>query len=184
MSLSIDKIISSDDVQIDVPAVLKLLEQKSELWFFVNNKPQFVIVRPTVSIEDTISPATSVSSEDSNPEGSSMKIGKFVQETFRKLLYENILPLEELQLLTSPEYSKKTFNADFPVLKEYNPLQTMDNQKCDDNGHNRYYNYLLTTHSKQYLLSSQWFKRQRSEFEQWLNRWIKTDRANSSISSI
>jgi len=168
MPFSFDKIISSDDVLIDVPAILELLEQKSELWLFDNNKPQFVIVRP-----DEASITNAISTEDGKSEAPKMKIGKFVQETFRKLLYASILPLDELTRLTSPEYSKSHFNLNFSVLKEYNPKQTLDSQKRDDKGYNRYYDYLLFAYNKQYLLSSQWVENlHRGKFQQWLMQWV------------
>jgi len=167
MPFSFDKIISSDDLLIDVQAILELLEQKSELWLFDNNKPQFVIVRP-----DEASITNAISSGDGKYEAPKMKIGKFVQEMFRKLLHAKILPQEELTHLTSPEYSKSHFNLNFPVLKEYNPKQTLDAQKRDHKGYNRYYDYLLSAYNKEYLLSSQWIENlHRSKFQEWLMQW-------------
>jgi len=167
MPFSFDKIISSDDVLIDVQVILELLEQKPELWVFDNNQPQFVIVRP-----DDASITKVMSSEYGKSEVSKMKIGKFVQEAFRKLFHANILPPDELISLTSPEYSKIHFNLNFSVLKEYNPKQTLDIQKRDDKGYNRYYGYLLSAYNKEYLLSSQWIENlHRGKFEQWFKQW-------------
>jgi hypothetical protein len=185
MPFSLDRIISTDDVQIDLQTLLTLLEEKGELWLFDKNKPQCVIVKPNEAALASLNPFEAIDpdNDDSNeegivmirgkrPDGSKVKIGKYVQEAFRKLLHAKALPLEELDNLTSPEYSKKTFNLNFSVLKEYDPNQTLDIQKRDDRGYGRYYGYLLSAYDRQFLLSSQWVEKlHRAKFERWFVRW-------------
>jgi len=169
MEININKIVSADELSVDTNLILERLGETSEIFVFENNHPQFVIMsldsyysRPnqqTVKI---------ISVEDPSKE----KIGKLVQESLRKLFYKQRLPQDEIERLTSEEYSKTVFNLNFPVLKEYNSELAFDEQKRDAKGYNRYYSFTLSAYNKQYLVCSQWIEHlHREQYETWLSRW-------------
>lgn len=178
---SFDKIISANDLQIDLEAILEMLEQKDELWVFDKNKPQFVITKPNnaslasinfAKTEEISCDASTFDVQMLRTKVSGKKIGRFVREAIRMLLSTNALPQNEIDRLTSLEYSKRIFKLNFPVLKEYNPSKSLDTQRRDHNNYGRYYNQLFYANNKQYLLSSQWVEYlHRSKFEQWFAQW-------------
>lgn len=169
MEINLSKIVPADELSIDTNLVLEKLRETQELVVFENNQPQFVIVslsefykRPNPSALNILTV------EDS----SKPKIGKLAQESFRRLFYKQILPEEEVYQLTLAEYSNSVFNLNFPVLKEYNPAMSFDEQKRDANGYNRYYSFALSAYGKQYLLCSQWIEHlHREKLEHWLLKW-------------
>lgn len=169
MEININKIVSADELSIDTNLVLERLSENTEIFVFDNNRPQFVII----SLESFYSrpnqqPIKIVSVDDP----SKQKIGKLVQESLRRLFYQQRLPREEIERLTSEEYSKNVFNLNFPVLKEYNSALAFDEQKRDPKGYNRYYSFTLSAFEKQYLVCSQWIEHlHREQFESWLTKW-------------
>lgn len=169
MDISIDKIIGASEIFTDTQKILNELSQRSELIVFDNNKPQFVILSLTKYEELNNVPSNVVQNDNSE-----VKIGKLVQDSIIKLINRDLLPFEEIELLCTLDYSNRTFGLNFPMLKEYNTNSglTIDMQKRDKNGYNRYYKYLLNIYGKQYLLCSQWVEGlHRKKYLDWLNRW-------------
>ena len=169
MEISIDKIIGADEIFADTQKINNKLSEQSELIVFDNNRPQFVILSLTKYEE--LTNISSVSEQNDNEE---IKIGKLVQNSIIKLIDRNLLPFEEIKLLCTLEYSNSTFGLNFPVLKEYDPDSelSIDMQKRDKNGYNRYYKFLLNIYGKQYLLCSQWVEGlHRKKYLDWLSKW-------------
>jgi hypothetical protein len=100
---------------------------------------------------------------------SEKKEGVIAQTVLKELLESNKIPIAEIELLQTQEYSKKTFNLNYPLLKEINYLKDFDQQKKDNKGRNRCYNSPVKVNGKKYLLCSQWYYYNR----QYLLKWIE-----------
>lgn len=100
----------------------------------------------------------------------SKKIGEFVRQSMTELLQQGRLAEEEIELLKSPEYSKKVFGIHFPVIREYvdDPCKGISQQIADSKGYARYWKELV---AGRYLITSQWHERHRSKFLNWLSRF-------------
>lgn len=176
MNFNINQIVSADELSIDINLIKKKLAVCQEIIVFKDNQPQFIISSLNSSSdtgENKINRAVNKKMEMENKAEKGVKIGKLVQETMRKLCYNNILTIEELEKLSSEKYSCDTFNLNFPVLKLYNPTLSFDEQKRDSKGYNRYYSFSLTVNGRQYLLCSQWIENlHRQKYEEWLEKWL------------
>jgi hypothetical protein len=91
-----------------------------------------------------------------------MKIGQFVQHTFRKAFEQNLLSDREINELQKPEYSKRIFHSNFEVLRNKNrPIE-------DDYGRKRY--YAREIFCGNYHLTSQWIESQWELLLDWLKK--------------
>ena len=94
--------------------------------------------------------------------GNRMKIGAFVQDSFRKAYEQNLITEDEIKRLQNPEYSKRIFNAGFEVLRFKSASIK------DGGGRTRYYAKELFC--EDYHLSQQWKETQRDSFLMWLKQ--------------
>ena len=86
-----------------------------------------------------------------------------------KLLKEKVISENELKKMETPEYSKEVFNLNFEILKPVDRKLDIIKQKQDSKGYNRYYDVIISTSGKEYLLCSQWVESlHRESFEKWL----------------
>ncbi len=169
MNIDVNNIISAGELAIDSDKVNDKLAEKPELIIFDNNRPQFVIL----SLE-RFEQFSGTEKKPVQPSQPDVKIGKLVQDTFLRMIDKDILPKSEIDKLCDLEYSNATFNLNFAMLKVFdpNPEISIDTQKKDKNGYNRYYKYLLNIYDKQYLLCSQWNEHlHRQKYIEWLNKW-------------
>lgn len=169
MEININKIVSADELALDTQIIHNKLNEESEIIVFENNMPQFVII----SLENYSGKKQNTSFPVHNEtQFSSLKIGKYVQESMKRLFYEKKLNESEIERLTTNSYSNNIFNLNFAVLKKYDPAIPFDEQKRDTKGYNRYYSFMLSAYGNQYLLCSQWVEYlHREKFEDWLARW-------------
>jgi hypothetical protein len=169
MEINISKIVSANDLDLNVPKIIRKLQEQDELIIFENNKPQFVIM----ALEKAVIKEKPGSNSSLSETSMSVRIGKYVQDKLRELFYSDTLSSEEINRLTDKQYSKDVFNLNFSVLLELNPDLPFDKQKRDENGYNRYYNFTLQAYGKQYLLCSQWVDHlHREYFEKWLHSLV------------
>ncbi len=169
MEINISKIISANDLDLNVPKIIRKLQEQDELIVFENNKPQFVIM----ALEKAANKEKLVPQSHRSEASKSVRIGKYVQDKIRELFYSDTLSLEDINHLTDKQYAKDIFNLNFPVLREIEPDLPFDKQKRDENGYNRYYNFTLQAYGKQYLLCSQWVEHlHREYFEKWLHSLV------------
>ena len=91
-----------------------------------------------------------------------MKIGQFVQHSFRKLFELNLLSESEIIKLQQPEYSSRIFNSNFEVLRNKN--RTIK----DKHGRPRYYSREVFCGN--YHLTSQWIEPQWGLLLDWLKK--------------
>ncbi len=104
---------------------------------------------------------TRVSSDKKTVSG--MKIGQFVQHSFRKAYEQNLISSNEMEQLQSPEYSKLTFDLNYEVLKhQQNP--PIENR----HGSTRYYKGKYFCGN--YYLTSQWVEPQWELLLEWLKK--------------
>ena len=117
--------------------------------------------RKAVSTEITTKPnITRISSEKREVNG--MKIGQFVQHSFRKAYEQNLLSANEINELQKPDYSKRIFNLNFEVLRNRNrPIE-------DEYGRKRY--YAREIFCGNYHLTSQWVEPQWELLLDWLKK--------------
>lgn len=117
--------------------------------------------RRVVSTELKIKPnLTRISSKKREVNG--MKIGQFVQHSFRKAFEQNLLSASEINQLQKPEYSKRIFNMNFEVLRNRNrPIE-------DGYGRIRY--YAREIFCGNYHLTSQWIEPQWELLLDWLKK--------------
>ena len=104
----------------------------------------------------------------------SKKIGKFIHEDFVPFLQAGIVPLEEIEKLTSLEYCKKTFEKRvyFPILVEW-PENTERDSVASINGYRRYYSdVVIHLGNKRYLISAQWYKETYAPLLAWCKQYI------------
>jgi hypothetical protein len=98
----------------------------------------------------------------SKKEVNGMKIGQFVQHSFRKAFELNLLSDREINELQKPEYSKRIFNSNFEVLRNKNrPIE-------DEYGRKRY--YAREVFCGNYHLTSQWIEPQWELLLDWLKK--------------
>lgn len=91
-----------------------------------------------------------------------MKIGQFVQDSFRKADEQNLISESEINNLQNSDYSKRTFNINFEVLKNKN------RDVKDEYGRTRYYAHEIFCGN--YHLTSQWIESQWDLLLNWLNK--------------
>ena len=166
MIINSSNIVSANELNLEVGRVKRMLQVRSEIVVFDDNRPQFVIVsleRAALCVEENVAPSQFEG-------GSRKKIGELVQSTMKKFFYSGRLTNSDIELLTQPEYSKRTFNLNSCVLKEVDSSLPEDEQRMDARGYKRFYREALSKNGKRYLLSSQWLEeRHRSPFEAWEN---------------
>ncbi len=170
MKIDISKIVSADELALDTSLIKNKLDEQEELIVFNNNQPQFVIM----TLERLKTQNNNVSQKYEIPKNEFVKIGKFVQDTFRRFMSSNKLPEDEIKRLCDSDYSYNSFNLNFPVLKLYDDMISFNEQKRDANGYNRYYNFILNAYGHHYLLCSQFVEYlHRKKLEIWIERWEK-----------
>lgn len=100
------------------------------------------------------------------------KIGRRAEEAFGRLLAEGKLSDDEIFRLCDPSYSRRTFGpgAIYPILREIPPGVDPDKLRKDHNGRNRYWKKIHYANDRKYIISSQWYKHQRPQLEDYLSQ--------------
>jgi hypothetical protein len=173
MEIDINKIVSSEDLAIDTQFIKSKLNELNEIIVFESNKPQFVILSLEKYYQGLRSSPTKLNEVS---EKYDVKIGEYVQDAMRRLFNEKLISEDEIKRLTSKDYSNDTFNINFPVLKLLDKSLSIDNQKRDSKGYNRYYKYTLYAYGNEYFLCSQWLENlHRKKFELWLTSFSESN---------
>jgi hypothetical protein len=107
-------------------------------------------------------------------EYSELKIGKIARTILREVLESGVVSPAELHLLQTKEYSKATFDIQYPLLvadgSDFDPV--------------RYYKHPLKINGVRYYLCSQWFEVDRNNDRPFLLAWIRRHQGGASISSL
>ncbi|MUK87769.1 hypothetical protein GMD78_05050 [Ornithinibacillus sp. L9] len=96
------------------------------------------------------------------------KVSVIVKEELKRVLVSNRVPINQIELFQTLEYSKEVFKLNFPLLKEIDETKDFDVQKQDSKGRNRYYKDPLTIFGKKYYLCSQWYENNREFLLKWI----------------
>lgn len=103
-----------------------------------------------------------------------IKIGALVRLSLPKLLKSGELDNDMITLLQDEHYSKETFDMNYPILREVNPsLSIMENRYVG--GYTRYYSFVTTFKGKDYLITSEWFERNKAKYVLWLGHYINKE---------
>ena len=86
---------------------------------------------------------------------SELKVGQIAQTTFRDVLESGIIADNEIPLMMSKDYSKQTFNINYPLL-------TMERNS------DRYYAKQLKINGDYYYLCKEWFEDDKPYLFRWL----------------
>jgi len=94
-------------------------------------------------------------------------VGKLVQDEFMKLLTSGRLDSSVMEALQNQDTSKELFGVNYPVLL---PIDSATDIKkgVDSNGVNRYYIKPICIREKWYLVTSQWFERNKKKLLSWM----------------
>ncbi len=98
------------------------------------------------------------------------KIGKFIRVEFEKLIVKGLLTEEIIQHLCDSTYSKEVLGLRYPMLKKYNDQQSMTEQRLI-NGSGRYYSHVYRLNGDKYLLTNDWYEKNRDHLVTWLGKF-------------
>ena len=95
----------------------------------------------------------------------SLKIGEFVYSAMRRLSDSGyVFTKEQIDEMTTPEWTKLVFHTIRPFMKKFTPGET-DNKGTD--GHIRFKSEPFSFGDIMVLISKEWFERQRQYFINW-----------------
>lgn len=98
-----------------------------------------------------------------------IKIGALVRKSFPELIENNLISKSELSKLLMYDYSKTTFDLNFPILKKVDHNKSIKENRFEGN-YTRYYANPIKIHGEDYLMTSEWFERSKSFYTFWLKR--------------
>lgn len=172
-STKLKKLILSEEFKGNVIAILKeklLNDYDSEILDKVFEELEVEISDKTNKSIPVINPSTyisrksvahhTVNGEKRRKDG--VKIGEYVQKTFRRFTDKNLLSSQEITNLLRDDYSKQVFGNTWKVLR-----QTAEGTK-DNLGNNRYYTKEIF--AGKYYLTSQWTEKHWDNFLSWEKR--------------
>ena len=93
-----------------------------------------------------------------------LKIGQLAQKVLGRMLSDGYATDEEIRAMQTPQYSKQTFDLQYPLLVEEN----------SDFEHVRYYTKPILIRGKNYRMCSQWFEVPTNNDRPYLLNWIET----------
>ena len=97
------------------------------------------------------------------------KIGKYVKGCMRKLSDNSYRFTEnEMIAMQSLQWCKKHFHIYEPLIKKYNNTKDISTQIYTNN-FPRYWKEIFIFNGDEYLVTSQWYERNRSAFDKWFN---------------
>lgn len=119
--------------------------------------------------EEPADKTESSNNDNSNEE----KVGKYVRNVMRYLSnnkqeFSDI----EIQAMLSKEWSKEVLDLDFPLLKEYQ-INIDVSEQAKEGPYRRYWIELFEFKGKKYMVTSQWFERNREPFKQWVQGFLE-----------
>jgi hypothetical protein len=116
----------------------------------------------------TIRTKKNINTENFNELNRKLPIGKYVKKTFNELITNNLIDRNEIERLQRGDYSKLTFDIQFPFLaKETSPFF----EKI------RYWKDRIQINGEIYFVCSQWYEvpanNDRPYYEEWLKKMKK-----------
>ena len=99
-----------------------------------------------------------------------LPIGKYVRETLNELIIDNLINAEETAKLQRADYSKQTFDIQFPFLKK-----TLNR---DDPDWIRYWKPPVSINRERYFVCSQWYEVSANNDRPYYENWLKKIKSN------
>ncbi|MEK5268833.1 MULTISPECIES: hypothetical protein [unclassified Heyndrickxia] len=93
-----------------------------------------------------------------------MKIGVIVRTVLRKMLEEGKVSKEEVEKMQTKEYSKETFDIQYPLLQKAALTQGKSPA--------RYYSAPIKIYGEEYFLCSEWFEVPTNNDRPYLMKWL------------
>jgi hypothetical protein len=100
-----------------------------------------------------------------NENNSKLPIGKYVRETLNELIINNLISSDEIEKLQREDYSKQTFDIQFPFLKKI--LNSNDPEWI------RYWKPSVTINGERYFVCSQWYEVTANNDRPYYENWLK-----------
>ncbi|UJS22615.1 hypothetical protein [Thiothrix winogradskyi] len=177
---------SLDSCLIQVEKILRKNDLNFNIKLIANNSFNREILQPVLEATSSVADTSELFmrsiqmyqmfSESNNSNKSSMKvsvknddvlqsqtkIGEWVRKNLIQMFEENKISVEEVELMESIEYSKKTFGIQMPLLKKKLLL--------DEGKPLRYWaKPIINAYGSEYFMCSEWYeKRNKSYFEKWV----------------
>jgi len=97
-----------------------------------------------------------------------MKIGVIVRTVLRRILEDDGVSAEEIELMQTKEYSKETFDIQYPLLLKAETVK--------GTSPTRYYSIPLMIKGVRYYLCSEWFEVEANNDRPYLIKWLALHR--------
>jgi hypothetical protein len=100
-----------------------------------------------------------------NENNNKLPIGRYVRETLNELITNNLINSDEIAKLQREDYSKQTFDIQFPFLKKI--LNSNDPEWI------RYWKPSVTINGERYFVCSQWYEVSANNDRPYYENWLK-----------
>lgn len=141
----------------------KIIEElKNKIFINISGKPSLPIIESPDFFQKK---SKSIDKKNSTETINSMPIGKYVRETLDDLINYNLIDNNEIENLLRADYSKKTFDIQFPFLKE--AFNLSDSLKV------RYWKNPIKIKGKSYFVCSQWYEVSANNDRPYYDSWLK-----------
>lgn len=104
---------------------------------------------------------------------SNIKVGIIAQTTLKSFLESGKYDVSLISFLQSKDYSKDTFYINLPILVKINNISEIQQKMVDHLGRPRYYAKPLRINGETYLLTSQWYDKNKSYLVKWISHYLK-----------
>jgi hypothetical protein len=98
----------------------------------------------------------------------SKPVGIIAKQYLGQVLENGDLDVEIIKFLQDKNYSKNTFDINYPIIKRIKSSLPTIEESIDHLGRNRYYAKPLKIYGSYYLLTSQWYDRNKTYLIKWL----------------
>ncbi|MEH6770041.1 hypothetical protein [Maribacter arcticus] len=174
-SLKLKRFILSQEFKVEIITILKenlisdydsetLEKVFEELDIEINDKTlnSIPVISPKSYISQKTATNTYTNANGDKRRKDGLKIGQYVQSTFRRFNDKNLLSSQEIANLLREDYSKQVFGSSYKILR-----QTAEGTK-DSLGNNRYYTREIFV--GKYYLTAQWNEKHWDAFLRWEKR--------------
>jgi hypothetical protein len=97
-----------------------------------------------------------------------IKVGELVRTTIPILIKDKVITPSILSQLERAEFSKSLMDLNYPMFKKIDhKLSIYENRLVKD--YTRYYAEIYRINGEEYLLTSEWYERNKSYYTFWLN---------------
>jgi hypothetical protein len=149
----------------DVADTSELFMRSLQMYnLFAEKKPKGDNLATRNSSNQRISPKLDIIESSGAVGLEEMKIGVIARTVLRRVLESGKVSSEELELLQSKQYSKETFDIQYPLL-----LKVIN---TDGRSPLRYYSQPVTIQGEEYFLCSEWYEVPANNDRPYLLRWL------------